>query len=242
MAVRKTLYLTLTGFLIFSFLAGQTYGQSADEILEKMIKAQGGREKLAAIKDTTATHSFEMPAMGMSGEMMQYHKEPNLLRIDSEVMGLTQAYDGETAWMFNHQTGASEKMPEWAAEMFKRETYGNDALLNPEKYGISYALKDNEKIESKEYFVLVQTFNDGYTVTIYVDPEAYLIYKTKSTILDQMMLETESEIIYSNYKEVDGTMVAFDVTIYEGGEIDIIFTTSEIKYNTGLEDSLFKME
>lgn len=240
--MRKTLYLTLTGFLIFSFLAGQTIGQSADEILEKMIKAQGGREKLAAIKDTTATYSFEMPAMGMSGEMMQYRKEPNLLRIDIEVMGMTQAYDGETAWFVDHQTGTSEKMSEWAAEMFKRYAYGNDALLNPKKFGISYALKDKETIEGKEYFVLVQTFNDGYTVTIYVDPETYLTYKTKSTTLDQFMVETESEIICSNYKEVDGTMVAFDVTILEGGEVDTVYTASEIKYNTGLEDSLFKME
>ena len=57
-----------------------------------------------------------------------------------------------------------------------------------------------------------------------------------------MMMETKSEVLYSNYKEVDGTMVAFDVTIFEGGVEDIIFTTSEIKYNTGLKDSLFKME
>lgn len=242
--MKKVLYLTLTGLLLFSFTVGQTYGQSADEVLEKMIKAQGGREKLAAVKDATITGSFEMPAMGMSGEMTRYQKEPNLLRMDIEVMGMviTQAYDGETAWMVNPQTGATEEMPEEAAQYFIRETYGNGILLDPEKYGVSYSLKGKETIEGKDYLVLVQTFSDGFTVTMYIDSETYLTYKTKSPTLDQMMMETEGEIIYSNYKEVDGVVMAFDLTIYQGGEEYIVFTTSEVKYNTGLEDSLFKME
>jgi outer membrane lipoprotein-sorting protein len=242
--MKKYLSLTLTGILVFSFLAGQAYGQSADEILEKMIQAQGGRDKLASIKDATVSGTFEMPAMGMSGDMTRYHKEPNLFRMDIEVMGMliTQAYDGEIAWVLNPQTGMTEEMPEVQAEYFKRDTLGNAALLNPKKYGISYAYKGKEKIEDKEYHVLEQSFSDGYTITMYLDPKTYLPYKIKAIALDQMMMETESESIMSDYREVDGMMTAFLVTIFQGGEEFIVFTVSEIKYNTGLEDSFFKME
>jgi outer membrane lipoprotein-sorting protein len=242
--MKKTLYLTFAGLLLFSFTVGQTYGQSADDVLKRMIRAQGGREKLAAVKDATIVGDFEMPAMGMSGGMTRYQKAPNLLRMDIEVMGMviTQAYDGETAWMVNPQTGATEEMPEEAAEYFIRDTYGNGALLEPEKYGISYSVKGKETLEGKEYLVFVQTFSDDYTVTMYLDTKTYLVYKTVSTTLDQMMMETESEIIYSNYKEVDGMMTAFDLSIYQGGEEYIVFTATEVKYNTGLEASLFKME
>ena len=242
--MKKSIFLILAGFLIFSFLVGQNYGQSADEILEKMIKAQGGREKLAAIKDTTITGSFVLTSMGSSGEMTVYQKEPNLLRIDFEIMGVmnTQAYDGETAWMINSQTGAAEEMPEIAAEYFIRGTYGNAAILEPEKYGISYSLKSKEAIEGKEYIVIVQTFSDDFTVTMYIDPETYLIHKTKSMFLDGMMMETESEVIYSDYKEIDGVMTAFNMTIFEGSMEDLVFTASEFKHNTGLENSLFKMK
>jgi outer membrane lipoprotein-sorting protein len=229
---------------MFSFLAGHTCGQSAAEVLEKMIKAQGGREKLAAIKDTTITGSFEMTSMGMEGEMTAYQKEPNLLRMDIEIMGttMTQAYDGKTAWMVDSQNGTVEVMPEIAADYFIREAYGNAAILEPDKFGISYSLKGNEEIEGKEYIVLVQTFSDDFKVTIYIDPETYLIYKTKSLALDEMMMETESEVVYSNYKEIDGVLTAFNMTIYEGALEDFVFTASEVKYNTGLEDSFFERE
>lgn len=56
------------------------------------------------------------------------------------------------------------------------------------------------------------------------------------------MRETESETFFSNYKEVDGTMVVFDVAIFVDGEEDIVFTVSKVIYNTGLDDSLFEMK
>lgn len=242
--MKKSLSLILTGFLVVGFLAGQVFGQSADEILEKMIEAQGGRAKLASIKDATVTGDFEMPAMGMSGQMTRYQKEPNLLRMDIEIMGMviTQAYDGEIAWMVNPQTGMTEEMPELQAEYFIRDTYGLASLLNPKKFGITHAFKGKEKIEDKEYLVLEQSYKDGNTITMYVDQKTYLPYKTKATALDQMMMETESESIMSDYRKIDGMMAAFQMQIFQGGEEFIVFTATEIKYNTGLEDSLFKME
>ena len=242
--MKRSLCLTLTGLLVFSFFAGQVYGQSADEVLEKMIQAQGGRDKLASVKDTTVTGSFEMTSMGMSGQTTRYHKEPGFFRMDIEVMGMliTQAYDGETARALNPQTRMTEVMPELQAKYFKKAIYGNEALLNPKKHGISFAYKGKEKIDDKEYHVLEQSFSDGYKVTMYVDPKTFLTYKTKATTLDQMMMETESESIMSDYREVDGMMTAFNMQIFQGGEEFIVFTVSEIKYNTGLEDSLFKME
>ena len=242
--MEKSLYLILIGFFMLSFSAGHTYGQSADEVLEKLIRAQGGREKLAAIKDTTITGSFVMTAMGMEGEMTAYQKEPNLLRMDIEIMGttMTQAYDGKTAWMVNSETGTVEMMPEIAAEYFIREAYGNAAILEPDKHGISYSLKGKEVIESKEYIVLIQTFSDDFKVTMYIDPKTYLIHKTKSLALDGMMMETESEVVYSNYKETDGVLTAFNMTIYENAIEDFVFTASEVRYNTGLEESFFKRE
>ena len=242
--MKKSIILTLTGFLVFGFLAGQVFGQSADEVLEKMIEAQGGRAKLASVKDTTLTGTFDMPAMGMSGQTTRYHKEPNLFRMDIEVMGMviTQAYDGEIAWALNPQTGISEEMPELQAEYFKRDTLGFVAILNPKKYGISFAYKGKEKIEDKEFLVLEQSYSDGYTITMYIDAKTYLPYKTKATALDQMMMETETESYMTDYREIDGVMTAFQMNIFQGCEEFIVFIASEIKYNTGLEDSFFKME
>jgi len=146
------------------------------------------------------------------------------------------------AWALNPQTGITEEMTEVQAEYFKRGTFGNDALLNPKKYGLSYAYKGKEKIEDKEYHVLEQSFSDGYTITMYLDMKTYLPYKTKATTLDQMMMETEEEVYLSDYRDVDGMMTPFQFNIFNGGEEFIVSTITEVKFNTGLEDSFFKME
>lgn len=234
------------GFLsvfLFSLVNSQALSQTSDEILEKMIEAQGGRKLLETIKDMTLTASMEMIQMGLSGTMTMYQKEPNKMRMDMELMGMkiTQAFDGEHAWGINPQTGNTMEMPDQAAEEMKRQALGNDALLHPEKYGISFSFKGKEKSEDKEYFVLEQTFSDGFKATLYIDPETYLAHKTKATTVNQMGVEVESETIQSDYKKVEGAMVAHSLMIYQGGAEYLTLTVSEIKFNTGLEDSFFVM-
>lgn len=216
----------------------------AKKIIEKWIKAQGGRDVLSKIKDTTTTASLELIQMGMSGLMTMYQKEPNMMRMDMEIMGMviTQAYDGEIAWMTNPQTGATEEMPEQFADDIKRQAMGNDMLLNPDKHGITFSYEGKETIDEKEFLIIKQTFSDGKEITMYVDSETYLVHKIKATAMNQMGVEVEAETFMSDYKEVEGTMVPFTITIYQDGEEFMTMEITEIKYNSGLEDSFFKME
>jgi len=150
--------------------------QNTADILKKMIDAQGGEKLLSSIKDSTMSGTMEMIQMGLTGSLTMYQKEPNLMRMDAEVMGMTitQAFDGEKAWMINPQTGAAEELPPEAADDIRRQALGNDALLHPEKYGISYNYKGKEQINGKDYFVLEQAFSDGFKATLYIDPDTYL--------------------------------------------------------------------
>lgn len=241
--MKKFLSAGLLSLLLLSWMALPGKCQKASDILEKMIDAQGGRKLLESIEDTTFSGTMEMIQMGLSGVLTMYQKDPNKIRWDGEVMGMvfTQAFDGQTAWTTNPQTGMSEEMPEKAAVYFKREAIGDEALLNPEKYGITYALKKKEKIDDKEYYVLEQTFPDGYKVTMYIDAQTYLTYKTNATTLNQMGVEVEGETILSDYAEVEGMMVPHTVTIYQDGEEYMTISITEASFNTDLEDSLFKM-
>jgi outer membrane lipoprotein-sorting protein len=229
--------------LFLLILAVSAPCQTTEEVMEKMIQAQGGRDALAKIKDSTFTGTIEMIQMGISGAASMYQKEPNMMRIDAEVMGMTftQAYDGETAWTTNPQTGETAKMPEKETVYMKRQALGNDALLNPKKYGITYNYAGKEKIGEKEYLVLEQTYSDGYKSTIYLDPETYLVYKTKGLTLNQMSVEVEQESILSDYKEVEGMMIPHTITSYQDGEEFMTITLTGMSFNTGLEDSFFKM-
>jgi outer membrane lipoprotein-sorting protein len=240
--MKKKFLLSLLSLFLLSLASSPGVAQDANEILKKMIDAMGGRKVLESVRDSTLTGTWEMTQMGMSGNLTMYQKEPNKMRWDGEVQGMviTQAYDGATAWWLNPQSGAREDMPESMAENFKRSAMGNDTLLDPAKFGISFAYKGKEKINNKDYFILEETYSDGYKVTLYIDPETYLPYKAKSKSLSPSGAEVESETFMSDYRKIEGAMIAHSITITQGGQEFMKMTFTSVKFNTGLEDSLFK--
>ncbi len=242
--MKRIFSLCFLSIFLLSLTASSGLSQTAEGILAKMIEAQGGRKALEKIKDTTISGSLEIIQQGMTATLTIYSKEPNKMRMDMEVMGMviTQAFDGETAWGTNMQTFSIEEMPEAQAEDFKRQALGNDALLNPKKYGITFTYKGKEKVEDKDCFVLEQTFSDGFKATLYVDSKTYLTYKTKAKSIGQMGIEVESENYMSDYKKVEGMMIPHTMTVFQDGEEAVIMTFTEISINSGLEDSFFKME
>jgi outer membrane lipoprotein-sorting protein len=241
--MRKTIAFGVCGLFLLALLSAPGSSQTAQEILGKWVEAQGGAKALEAIKDTTIIGNVELVSMGISGTVTMYQKEPNMMRLDIEVMGMviTQAFDGEIAWMVDPQTGATTQMPENASQDFKRQALGNGQILTPEKYGIKYDFKGKEKLEDKEYLVLEQTTSDGHKTTIYLDPATYLTYKTKGTALGQAGVEVMAESITTDYKKVDGLLIAHSMTQYQDGQEFMRMTMTKVTFNSSLEDSFFKM-
>ena len=241
--MRKIISLSVCSLFLLALTSSPASSQTAKEILDKWIEAQGGAKALEAVKDTTIIGSIQLVSMGINGTATMYQKEPNMMRLDIEVMGMviTQAYDGEIAWMIDPQTGASTQMPESASLEFKRQALGNAALLNPEKYGIKYDFKGKEKLEDKEYLVLEQTTEDGHKTTIYLDPTTYLTYKAKGTALGQAGVEVMAETITTDYKKVDGLLVSHSMTQYQDSQEFMRMTVTKVTFNSNLEDSFFKM-
>ena len=242
--MKRMMMVGFIGFLFLSLVSIQGYSQTVDEILEKMIEAQGGRKALEAIKSTTLRGSMQIVPMNITGSLAMSQKEPDRVRMDAEMMGMTftQAYDGTTAWFTNPQTGATQEMPEKHVKYFKKQALGRDVLLDPKKLGITYKFKGKEKVNDKEYLVLEQIHPDDYTVTIYVDPQTYLTYKSKSLTLNQVEAEVEAESINSDYKKVEGIMVPHSITTFQDGQEFMRMTITEITFNSDMEDSFFKMK
>ena len=227
-----------------SLIPAAAQAQTAQQVLDKLIEAQGGRAALAAIKDMTYTGTAEMVQFGMSGGITMHQKEPNKMRMDIEIMGMviTQAFDGQKGWYLNPQTGAAQDMDENMNKEFKRQALGNDSLLNPAKYGITYVYKGKEKAGDKDCLVLEQTMSDGHKSTLYLDPDTYLMARSKTTTLSQMGGgEVQSETIFGDYRKEGDAMVAHSMTILQDGAEFARMTLTKISYNSGLEDSLFQM-
>jgi len=242
--MKKLTISCVLSLFLFGILVSPGTAQTAEDIVAKMIEAQGGKAALEKIKDTILTGTLEIIQMGISGSLTYYHKEPNKMRMDMEFMGMVmnQAYDGENAWQTNPQTGGIEDLPENQAKDLARQSLGNDALLHPEKYGITFAYKGKETLEGKEYYVLEQAFADGYKATLYIDAKTYLLYKSKSRAPNMIGIEADQEVFTSDYRKVDGLMMPFAMRILQDGEEAISMAFTEVKFNTGLEDSFFKKE
>jgi outer membrane lipoprotein-sorting protein len=244
--MRKIFVLSVLCFLLLSVTTVPGFSQDASSVLEKMIEASGGRKALENIKDTTISGTFDITQMGMEGTMTISHKEPNMFRQDIEIMGMviTNAFDGEVGWMINPQTGATEELPEDLQGQAKRGAlgYGSAILLHPEKFGITYKLKSEETIDDVKCTVLEQVYSDGHVALMYIDASTHLLYKTRQPSLNQMGAEVETDVIFSDYKDVDGLPSPHLVTVFQDGEEFAVLTVSEIKYNSGFEDSFFKME
>ena len=242
--MKKAIFLLVLIIGLFSLHQSWIFSQSTEDILEKMIDAQGGRSALEKIKDTILTGYMEMIQMGLGGSLTTYQKEPNKLRMDATVQDavVIHSFDGETAWMTNTMTGLMEEMPLVMAEDFVRSALGNGALLNPKKFGITYLLTGKEISEGKEYFVLSQNFLDGFKASFLIDPETFLMYKTKTTSKNEFGKEIEVETIFTDYKNIEGIVIAHKLVTYQDGSEFMKMEITNVEFNTGLEDSWFKMK
>lgn len=239
--MKRIFSLGLLVVFLLSSAALPGLSQTADEVRAKMIEAMGGEQAFKKVQDMTISGTAELTTQGLSGTITVYKKEPNKRRLDFEVMGMiiTQAYNGEIAWMVNPQTGAVEDMPEEGAAEWKRESMPIDSLLDPQKYGITFTYKGKEQVEGRDHFVLEQTYPDGFKATIYCDSETYLVTKSRSTVTGSMG-DIEVEQYSSDYKKVNGITMSHSSVQYRDGEEYLKFTIEEVKINTGLEDSLFE--
>lgn len=244
--MRKIFAMSFVCLLLLSLTTVPGFSQDASGVLEKLIEASGGRKALENIKDTMIAGTFDITQMGMEGTMTISHKEPNMFRQDIEIMGMviTNAFDGEVGWMINPQTGAAEELSEDLQGQSKRGAlgYGSAILLHPEKFGITYKLKGEETVDDVKCAVLEQAYSDGHIALMYIDTSTHLLYKTKQPSLNQMGAEVDTDVVFSEYKDVDGLPSPHLITIFQDGEEFAVMTVSEIKYNSGFEDSFFKME
>lgn len=242
--MKKVILIILIGVMIMFFCTTQGYSQTGKDLLEKMIAAQGGREKLSNVKDSQVKGTMELLAAGVSGNITIVRKEPDRQRLDIDVtdITITQAYDGKKVWMINPQLGeGSREMPEPFASAFKRQVIGNNALLKPEKYGITFHYKGKEKVEDKDCLLLESVNSDGYKTLYYLDAKTFLVVKSKFKTLDQAGTEIDQENYYSDYRKVDGLTVAFKVTSFRQGTEFMKLTLSDVKYNLNVKDELFQM-
>jgi hypothetical protein len=233
MKMNKLLASTMAVFVTFG-----AYAQSVDEIVDKHVAALGGMDKLNGVKTVVTDRSLSVQGMEIPSKTTVVVGKA--MRSESTVMGnsMVSVINGGSGWMIRPTmmggTGEPEDLP---AEQLKQQMgqlspFG--ALVNYKTNGSKVELVGKEKVDKKDVYHLKVTSKEGQTTDEYIDATTYLVSKIKATMQGQ-----EGEILFSDYKEVDGVKFPNTMEIVGGQMGSITFLTNKIVVNGPVDDKIF---
>jgi outer membrane lipoprotein-sorting protein len=233
----KKLLVTIFILLFVASLNG-TYAQTLQNVLDKHFEAIG-QEKLLE-KETYAIKA-KVSQMGMEIPMEMKIKRPNKFRMEMEMQGqkMIQAYNGEKGWMIAPWVSSEPQDlsgPQLDQAMEQADIDGE--LYNYKDKGYTAELMGKEFLGDDEVFNIKLTNDEGVEKNYYIGTDDYLVKKVKGKVNAQGQ-EVTVEQIMSEYKEVDGVMVATKIESKSPmGTATITF--EDLKFGAPVDDSIFE--
>jgi hypothetical protein len=211
---------------------------TVDEVLDKYVKALGGKEAVEKVSSRVEKGSLELEGMGLSGPVEVYAKAPNktVTVIDLSGFGkIVRTFDGEKGYVSDPMSGLRELSgAELATDKRNADFYG---MLNSRKNFSKLEIKGKEKVGSSDAYVVVATPAVGDAEKHYFAADTGLLVRVDSkseTPQGKLSFET----YFSDYKEVDGIKIAHLVRQVSSAFIAVI-KLSEVKHNVEVADAKF---
>jgi len=232
-------------FCAAALLAVSVSAQTADELIEKNIKAKGGADKLKSLQSVKLTGKMKMGPIEAPFTVVK--KRPENFRLEFTVQGMTgiQAYDGSTGWMVMPFMGKKdpEQMSADMLKEFKEEADFDGPMVDYKAKGNKVEYLGKEDVQGTPAYKLKVTTKDGNESTVYLDAESYLEIKTESKRKIQGQ-EIESETTLGDYKDVGGGLL-FPMSIEsraKGKEGSQSITIEKVELNpTTVDAAIFHM-
>jgi outer membrane lipoprotein-sorting protein len=201
-----------------SLVAGRLPAQTVDEIVAKYYQAAGGLEAMKAIHATRVSGTVTL-APGTDAPFTRITMRPSSVRVDFTVQGMvgTQAYDGQTAWMYMPFMGqtAPDTMPSSMAANMQEQSTFDGPLVDYAVRGIQIELLGKEQVDSVSAYKLKVTLPSGNVTYYYMDAERYLPLRTETTLsVQDKPLTVVSDL--SDYRPEGGFMIPHKVNVVQG--------------------------
>jgi hypothetical protein len=220
---------------------------SLDEIVENNTNAMGGRAAIEAVQSIEIDLHIKDPSFEVDGTY--YAARPGKMRIDVAAEGkhvFTEAFDGQNGWQWEgkwEQKPATEKAT--AALRHGVELPGKLFGLHELKArGHSIKSIGREQIDGLNYYVLELVLNDGYTVSLYLDPNSWLVTRRRDVRplhVDVDPTPTTIEQVSSDFHDVNGVKFPFAITEKDlkTGKLLESTVTKNVKINPPLLPGFF---
>jgi len=165
-----------TSPLILYLAAALLHGQTAEELVDKNIRARGGIDKIKSIKSYRMTGRFQSGSF--SAQVGRDALAPDMIRETFTVQGMTEidAYDGSVGWKISPFEG--RKDPELLGEDDMRQLVEDGDFYGPL---VDYKAKGNkveflghDTVDGDDALKLKVTLKNGDIAYYFLDPETFL--------------------------------------------------------------------
>jgi len=216
-----------------------SFGQTADEIINKSIEAIGGKDKISKIKSIYTESTAQI--MGNSAPVTVTILNGKGFKSETDFNGskIIQALNDKGGWMINPMAGSStaQALPDDQYKAAKEQIYVGGAFLN---YSLSGGKAEFLGKEGDLYKIKIVSSDSSFT-TYYIDPTTY--YLTKAVKQGDMMGQpVEITISFSDYQKTDfGFVVARKIDTDMGGNFSFSATVNKVEINKEVDPKIFEM-
>ncbi len=214
---------------------------TVDGVLEKYVKAIGGKEAWNKVESRSIKAEFEGPFGSTSGWSLQA-KAPNkrLTRMEWSPWGvLLDGFDGTTAWSKN-QNGVHTKDGDALSRAEKEADFRREVRLK-ELYP-DLVFKGTETLDGEEVEVLESKPTPTSQERFSFSAKTGFLVRQRSELKNAEGNDARMEIRYSEYRAVDGLQYPH-VQQFKfsaaGQEVEFRMKVKEVKHNEKFEDSSF---
>ncbi|MBR9974541.1 MAG: insulinase family protein [Bacteroidetes bacterium] len=229
--------------------AAQSFAVDIDgpTLMEKSIEALGGRATLEKITSrvTEGDVSISFGPATAEGSLKEMEKAPNkkyqllTLSIDmgggAQIMESEQWVNGEKAWSRQPMQPTAELAGDELAKTLESEQF--NSLLRWKELGYQPTVTEKKEINGKVVYVL-QLKKKFDSEELHIDAERFLLVgKVQTAETPQGPMSSTTTI--GDYRQVDGLMLPFSITVENPG-MNMKATITSYKHNTDIDDAQFK--
>jgi outer membrane lipoprotein-sorting protein len=227
--------------------APPAFAQTADEIVEKYLAAIGGRAALAKLTSRTVTGTITVstPNGDVSGPIEVVTQAPNksrtLVKLDLSSLGagqvtIDQRFDGTTGYVIDTLQGNRDITGNQLENM--RNGSFPTPLVGYKERGATVELAGKEKVGERDAYVLVFKPKTGPIGRQFIDADSYLPIRQVVKVDLPMVGEGEQTIEFSDFRDVDGIKVPFNLQATSAVQTTRI-VVSTVEHNAKIDESLF---
>jgi len=214
----------------------------ARALLDRVVNAMGGLEKLRAVRTVTAQQIVTTPGRGeaVDVEATSYIAYPNQFRVDTKSPNglLVSAFDGSTAWTRDPQATRDAPAPMAAEAKSNLQRDVIRLLVGAEDGSLQVRLlQDARNDQGRNTRTLELASSTMSPIVLSIDAETLRV--TKEAFAAGPGGQVIVEESFSDYRAVDGVQMPF-LAERHVGPITVKRRVLDIQLNRPLEPSLFK--